>query len=385
MEDTSTTNVLIPPEIHQVHQSLEPMRSRMSNYIITLQDQIVSALESIDPSSQPFNRDSWVRPEGGLGKSCVLSNGKVLEKAGVNISIVHGHLPPAAVKQMRVNHQEIPEDATIADKGLPFLAAGISLVIHPRNPMAPTVHANYRYFEITADSSKKEGGEVVAPVSGNAGNEKENPDGVIAWWFGGGADLTPSYLFEEDAIHFHSTLRDACNKSLPEGELQNNPDASLFPAFKKWCDEYFHIPHRTEARGLGGIFFDDLTSLPHPRLSSPANALKPSTPDEIFQFIRNCGDAFVPSYLPILTRRMDLPFTEENRRWQLLRRGRYVEFNLVYDRGTKFGLATPGARIESILMSLPETARWEYMSDMGGLGTEESKLVEYLKNPKEWV
>ncbi|KAG8844944.1 Coproporphyrinogen-III oxidase [Tulasnella sp. 330] len=378
METLPDSRVVVPEDVHQVHESLEPMRSRMSNYIMTLQDQIVSALETLD-NSQAFHRDSWVRSEGGLGTSCVLSKGKVLEKAGVNISIVNGHLPPAAVKQMRVSHQEIPESAGVEGKGLPFFAAGLSLVIHPQNPMAPTVHANYRYFEIT-DASKKD----EVPISGNAGGEKENPDEIIAWWFGGGSDLTPSYLFEEDVVHFHSTLRDACNASLPEGAPEIM-DSSVFPAFKKWCDEYFYIPHRTESRGLGGIFFDDLTSLPHSRLSSAANALKPSTPDEIFQFIRKCGDAFVPSYLPILERRRDLPFTEENRRWQLIRRGRYVEFNLVYDRGTKFGLATPGARIESVLMSLPETARWEYMSDMGGSGTEEGKLVEYLKKPKDWV
>lgn len=335
----------------------------MISWITSLQHHIVTTFESLDPTSPSFLRDSWTRTEGGGGTSCILSNGKVLEKAGVNISVVHGHLPPGAVKQMRVNHQEIPEDAS--GKGLPFFAAGISLVIHPRNPMAPTVHANYRYFEITED-----------------GDEGE----LIAWWFGGGSDLTPSYLFDEDAVHFHSVLRDACDLSLPSDISASDKDASsVYPALKKWCDEYFHITHRNECRGIGGLFFDDLMSLPHPRFTPTQNTFKPSTPDEIFSFVRHIGDAFVPSYLPILTRRMDMPWTEENRRWQLLRRGRYVEFNLVYDRGTKFGLNTPGARIESILMSLPETARWEYMTEMGKEGTEEGKVMEVLRNPREWL
>jgi coproporphyrinogen III oxidase len=256
---------------------------------------------------------------------------------------------------MRANHTEIPYDPA-SNESLPFFAAGLSLVIHPRNPNAPTVHANYRYFEITENATE---------------NAK-----LLAWWFGGGSDLTPSYLIEEDAIHFHQALKTACDAH----------GKTLYPAFKKWCDEYFYIPHRKECRGLGGIFIDDLSAFPHARLPE-ANGIgaRPKSPDEIFDFVRACGNAFVPSYLPILQRRIDLPFTEEQRRWQLLRRGRYVEFNLVYDRGTKFGLQTPGARIESILMSLPETARWEYCSEMGVEGTEEAKLMQYLRTPKDWV
>ncbi|KAG8976395.1 Coproporphyrinogen-III oxidase [Tulasnella sp. 427] len=350
-----------------------PMRDRMTAYIKSLQLQIVSALETLDQEAS-FLHDSWQRTEGGFGTSCVLSKGKVLEKAGVNISVVHGTLPPSAVAQMRVNHQELPQPQDVG-KGLPFFAAGISLVIHPRNPKAPTVHANYRYFEVTKAKGVTEG----------ESDRNEEPNEIVSWWFGGGADLTPSYLYEEDCTHFHSTLRDACNSIFEPSSSVDLSAVSLHPAFKKWCDEYFHIPHRGESRGIGGIFFDDLTASPHARLTESANASKPSTPDEIFKLVRACGDAFVPSYLPILARRIDEPFTEENRRWQLLRRGRYVEFNLVYDRGTKFGLHTPGARIESILMSLPETARWEYMSDMGAEGTEEGKLLEVLKNPKDWV
>jgi len=187
--------------------------------------------------------------------------------------------------------------------------------------------------------------------------------------------LTPSYLFEEDATDFHSTLKKACDT---HGD-------SLYPAFKKWCDEYFFIPHRGESRGIGGIFFDDLTEGPH-KLLPDANAKRPQTAEEIFAFIQTCGDVFVPSYIPILQRRMNTPTDDQKRRWQLLRRGRYVEFNLVYDRGTKFGLMTPGARIESILMSLPETARWEYMSEMGtDENSEEGKLLHILKNPRDWA
>ena len=183
-------------------------------------------------------------------------------------------------------------------------------------------------------------------------------------------------------MHFHRTIKDACERH----------GADLCPTFKTWCDEYFFIPHRGESRGVGGIFFDDLTDGPHKRLSSPSSTTdteaqtRPTTPDSIFAFVRACGDAFVPSYVPILVRRAPTPYSAHERRWQLLRRGRYVEFNLVYDRGTKFGLMTPGARVESILMSLPETARWEYMSEMGTEeGSEEGRVLEVVRNPREWV
>lgn len=347
------------------------MRQQVEEYINSLQEQIVLAFEKLDPHSPPFKRDSWVRAQGGSGKSCVFAlpsseegqvaqNTSVLEKAGVNISIVHGVLPPPAIKQMRADHSSMP----LPDRpeGLPFFAAGVSLVVHPRNPHAPTVHANYRFFEITE------------PAAANADAEIPLEPKVLAWWFGGGSDLTPSYLDEEDAIHFHSTLKNACDKH----------GSQLYPTFKKWCDEYFFIPHRGESRGIGGLFFDDLNEGPHVRLPD-LEVKRPTTQDECFAFIRELGDAFIPAYLPILERRYRAPYTPHERRWQLLRRGRYVEFNLVYDRGTKFGLMTPGARIESILMSLPETARWEYMSELGEEGTEEGKLMDVLREPRHWV
>ncbi|KAI0632342.1 Coproporphyrinogen oxidase [Trametes polyzona] len=344
-----------------------PMRQRVEEYISKLQDDIVSALEKLDPNAPAFKRDAWLRAQGGRGLSCVFAvpvpppgvapQETVLEKGGVNISVVHGMLPPPAIKQMRADHSSIPD----VQSSVPFFAAGISLVIHPRNPHAPTVHANYRYFEITEPPTDAE------QAAGKPGK-------LIAWWFGGGSDLTPSYLYEEDAAHFHRTIRDAC---APHG-------AAVYPTFKRWCDEYFFIAHRGEARGIGGIFFDDLCDEPHKKFAD--GDARPRTPDEIFAFIKAAGDAFVPSYVPILERRIRTPSDEHERRWQLLRRGRYVEFNLVYDRGTKFGLMTPGARIESILMSLPETARWEYMSELGtDPETREGKLVEVLKTPREWI
>ena len=372
-----------------------PMRQQVEEYIVSLQDRIVSAFEALDPSSSPFKRDSWVRPQGGSGQSCVFStpssentnqsgHESILEKAGVNISIVHGTLPPPAIKQMRADHSSmpLPEDAP---GGLPFFAAGISLVVHPRNPNAPTVHANYRYFEIT-EPSKDTGASTDTSASPSASADAAPSSAtptVLAWWFGGGSDLTPSYLFESDAKHFHSTLKKACDAH----------GLQLYSAFKKWCDEYFFIPHRNETRGIGGIFFDDLNEGPHKRFPAPnpntglelAVQQRPTTAAAIFAFIQALGDAFIPSYLPILAARHAMPYTPLQRRWQLIRRGRYVEFNLVHDRGTKFGLMTPGARVESILMSLPEMARWEYMCELGEEGTEEGKLVAVLKTPIDWV
>ena len=337
------------------------MRTEFAKYIDSLQNTIVTAFETLDPDAPPFLRDRWDRPEGGYGLSCVFSTPysstpatTILEKAGVNISVVHGSLPPAAVKQMCADHATLPYDPDSQEK-LPFFAAGLSLVIHPRNPHAPTVHANYRYFEVTdpADESK-----------------------VLAWWFGGGSDLTPSYLYEDDAQHFHTTLKTACDAH----------GAALYPTFKLWCDQYFFISHRKESRGIGGIFFDDLCDVRHKRLPDATLADRPWTPETIFAFVRSAADAFIPSYLPILERRTQIPSTDDQRRWQLLRRGRYVEFNLVYDRGTKFGLNTPSARIESILMSLPEVARWEYCSELGAQAdSEEGKLLKVLKEPRAWV
>ncbi|KAI9229347.1 MAG: coproporphyrinogen III oxidase [Piptocephalis tieghemiana] len=308
-----------------------PRRERMERFIKQLQRDIVTEISRRDGSI--FELDSWKRPEGGEGLSCVLQDGVHFDKAGVNISIIHGSMGKAGIQQMRARgHQDLdPEKAPYS-----FYAAGISLVLHPKNPHAPTVHANFRYFEIDLG---KEGKEPLA-------------------WFGGGADLTPSYLSSTDAIHFHRTFKKACDQ---------HPGVADYAEWKEWCDRYFWIPHRGEARGVGGIFFDDL----------PAS-------EESFAAVQTLGKAFLPAYLPILDRRYKLPYTMEEKRWQQLRRGRYVEFNLVHDRGTKFGLATPGARIESILMSLPLTARWEYMHEVFP-GTREEALLKVLKDPKDWI
>ncbi|KAL9109566.1 MAG: hypothetical protein Q9227_005746 [Pyrenula ochraceoflavens] len=334
-----------------------PMRLRMEALITEQQNRIVTALEQID--GERFQRDAWERPDGGGGTSCVLQEGNVFEKAGVNTSIVYGKLPRSAIEKMRADHKSfVGSDVDSLD----FFAAGISLVLHPNNPMAPTVHLNYRYFE-TADPRDP------VNASGNA---------VHNWWFGGGTDLTPSYLFPEDAQHFHRVIKGACDRH----------DKDYYPRFKKWCDEYFRIPHRNEARGVGGIFFDDLDASSQP--------LAPNAQESIFQFVKAGLDAFLPSYLPIIQRRKDMPFLPEHKAWQQIRRGRYVEFNLVNDRGTAFGLRTPGARVESILMSLPLTARWEYMHPFSGTGLseelipeaegeKEKELMDVLRKPREWV
>lgn len=284
------------------------------DFVHSLQDQIVQKLESIEPASQ-FRETSWERPGGGGGRSRVLSGGKVFEKAGVNVSVVHGELPEAMQKRL---------GSTAKD----FFAAGISLVIHPANPHVPTVHANYRYFE-QSDRS----------------------------WFGGGADLTPYVLYEEDAQHFHQELKTACDTY----------SGSAYADFKKACDEYFFIKHRDEHRGVGGIFFDYLSNdLPN-----------------IFEFVKKASSAFTKAYCPIVERRKDLKFSEREKAFQLLRRGRYVEFNLVYDRGTLFGLETKG-NIESILMSLPPEVQFAYSPDLE-TNEAEKKLMKVIREPREWI
>ena len=311
----------------------------MEAFIKEQQTAIVDALEAVERGKggdARFRRDTWQRAAGGDGISCVLQDGRVFEKAGVNTSIVYGTLPRAAIQKMRVHHRALDDPDVDA---LDFFAAGLSLVLHPRNPMAPTVHLNYRYFE-TVDAGSGAG---------------------RAWWFGGGTDLTPAYLFDEDAVHFHAAVRAACERH----------GRDYYPRFKTWCDRYFRLSHRGEARGVGGIFFDDLDE-------------QTSDQESLFSFVQDCTRAFLPSYLPILERRMDMPYGEKEKAWQQLRRGRYVEFNLVHDRGTSFGLNTPGARVESILMSLPLTARWEYMHEPEQ-GSREEKLLSVLKEPKEWV
>ncbi|KAJ3327435.1 Coproporphyrinogen-III oxidase [Blyttiomyces sp. JEL0837] len=334
-----------------------PMRERMAKLVKSLQSEIVAALEQLEqdptaihysietsatdavvPPPTTFRRDVWKRAEGGEGISCVLQNGKVFEKAGVLVSVVHGTAPERLIAQMK--SRDLRKELEVGKKYGMF-AAGISLVVHPVNPNAPTVHLNYRYFELVDEES-----------------DAKEP---VAWWFGGGSDLTPSYLYEEDATHFHQVIKTACDKH----------DPSYYPRFKKWCDKYFDITHRNEARGIGGIFFDDLDGN-----ERPAN--------ELIKFVEDCGRSFVGQYVPIMEKRLGMPFDEEMKRWQQLRRGRYVEFNLVHDRGTKFGLATPGARIESIMCSLPLTARWEYSHEPEA-GSPEAKLMEVLKNPRDWV
>lgn len=286
-----------------------------------LQQRIVAGLEEVD--GKCFHRDEWQRAEGGGGLSCVLEEGNVLERGGVNYSHVFGGGLPASATAAR------PE---LSGRG--FEAMGVSLVLHPRNPYAPTVHLNVRYLE-----ARKEGEEPV-------------------WWFGGGMDLTPYYGFEEDAIHFHQSCKDALQ---PFG-------AGHHARFKKWCDEYFYLKHRKEPRGIGGIFFDDLS--------------KPDF-ETCFSLTKSVGDRFLDAYLPILKRRLDAPYGERERDFQTYRRGRYVEFNLVWDRGTLFGLQS-GGRTESILMSLPPIVKWRYDWKPEAGSAEEKLYTDFLIG-KDWV
>lgn len=331
-EETTTPN---PPAADS--------QSRVSQFMKQIQDQICQDLERLDGKSQ-FQEDSWERPEGGGGRSRVIRDGDVFEQGGVNFSEVWGKsLPPSILAQR-------PEA-----EGHGFYATGTSMVLHPRNPYIPTVHLNYRYFE-------------AGPV----------------WWFGGGADLTPYYPFAEDAAHFHKTFKAACDRHHRE----------YYPVFKHWCDEYFHIKHRQESRGIGGIFFDyqdgqgELYRGPH----SEGEAAKysgnlgiPQTRDweALFAFVQDCGQAFLPAYTPIVERRRGTEYGDRERNFQLYRRGRYVEFNLVYDRGTVFGLQTNG-RTESILMSLPPLVRWEY-GYQPQPGTPEAELYETFLKPQDWA
>lgn len=296
-------------------------KDRLKNYFLSLQELIVSRMESLD--GKPFRRDAWERPEGGGGISRLVEEGNILERAGANFSHVMGDkLPPSATAHR-------PELA-----GRRWEAMGVSLVFHPRNPYIPTVHMNVRCFIAEKDGE--------APV----------------WWFGGGMDLTPYYGFEEDAVHFHTT----CKKALdPFG-----PD--WHPRFKKWCDEYFFLRHRNEPRGVGGIFFDDLNGTDF---------------DTCFNLTQSVGDHFLPAYVPIFERRKDIPYGERERDFQAYRRGRYVEFNLVFDRGTLFGLQS-GGRTESILMSMPPIVKWRY-DWKPEPGTPEACLYTDFLRAKDWV
>ena len=307
------------------------MKDKFYQYIQNLQDQICKGLEDIDGKVK-FREDIWDRPEGGGGRTRVIENGAVFEKGGVNISAVHGKLPEAMQKMFNVGEAD-------------FFACGLSLVIHPKNPMVPTVHANWRYFEMYDSSTEL-----------STGSRK-----VINSWFGGGQDLTPYYLFEEDAIHFHQTCKTACDKH----------DSAFYPKYKKQCDDYFWNAHRNEARGIGGLFFDYL------------KATEEQSMEDWYNFVTEVGNSFLDAYIPIVERRKDLPYTAEQRTWQEIRRGRYVEFNLVHDKGTLFGLKTNG-RIESILMSLPPHVQWHY-DHHPAEGSDEEKLIQVLETPVDWI
>ena len=301
------------------------MKKKFYTYIEELQDTITAKLEEIDGSAK-FREDLWDRKEGGGGRTRVIENGAVFEKGGVNISAVHGPLPAAMQNYFNVGEVD-------------FFACGLSLVLHPKNPMVPTVHANWRYFEMY-------------DKQGNVLKDQ---------WFGGGQDLTPYYLFEEDAVHFHEISKNACDKHHPE----------FYSRYKKQCDEYFWNSHREEARGIGGLFFDY------------CKATEEMSIDDWFKFVTQVGDSFLDAYVPIVEKRKNLPYSEEQRTWQEIRRGRYVEFNLVHDKGTLFGLKTNG-RIESILMSLPPHVQWVY-DHHPEKDSQEEKLLNVLMHPKDWI
>ncbi|MFV0541976.1 MAG: oxygen-dependent coproporphyrinogen oxidase [Aestuariibaculum sp.] len=300
------------------------MKNKFYKYIQKLQETITSQLEVMDGKSK-FKEDLWERPEGGGGRTRVIENGNVFEKGGVNISAVYGKLPDSMQKMFGVGEAD-------------FFACGLSLVIHPKNPFVPTVHANWRYFEMY--------------------DQNQN---IINQWFGGGQDLTPYYLFEEDAEHFHSVCKKACDKHNPV----------FYPKYKAKCDEYFWNTHRNEARGIGGLFFDYLKQT------------ETTSMEHWYNFVTEIGNSFLKAYLPIVEKRKDLSYTQAHQNWQEIRRGRYVEFNLVHDKGTLFGLKTNG-RIESILMSLPPHVQWIY-NHSPETGSEEEKLLNILKKPKNWV
>ncbi len=300
---------------------------RAHQFFLDLQDKITETVATID--GRPFQTDTWDRPAGGGGRSKVLQDGHVIEKGGVMVSFVTGEMSEAFAQQF-------------PGRGREFMATGISLILHPRNPHAPTVHANFRYLE------KGKAGDSVA-------------------WFGGGADLTPHVLYPEDARHFHQVWKDVCDRS----------EVASYGGLKKWCDEYFYIPHRKEARGVGGIFFDYL-GIDAPELGGKAADL-----EHVERFVKDAGGSFLDAYVPILERRKNVNFSEAERDWQLHRRGRYVEFNLVYDRGTTFGLKTDG-RVESILVSLPSPVKWTYGYEPEA-GSKEAELLEVLRTPRGWV
>ena len=299
------------------------MIEQVKKYLVHLQESICSDLESLDGGAV-FEKDHWTRKDGnGSGITSVICDGNVFEKGGVNFSIVEGNKMPNSATALR------PEL-----EGRKYTALGVSLVLHPHNPYVPTVHSNVRFF--VAEEPAKD------PV----------------WWFGGGFDLTPFYGFDEDAVHWHTTAKKAC---LPFGE-------KVYSQYKKWCDDYFYLEHRNEQRGIGGLFFDDLNE---------------GGFDRCFEFMKSVGNHFTDAYLPIVIKRKDTPYGEKERNFQLYRRGRYVEFNLIYDRGTLFGLQS-GGRTESILMSMPPEVKWSYQFQVEK-DSEEEKLSNHYLKPKEWI
>jgi coproporphyrinogen III oxidase len=300
------------------------LKEKFYAYIQQLQNSITAKLEDVDGEGK-FGEDIWIRPEGGGGQSRIIENGAVIEKGGVNISAVHGSLP----KSMQ---------AYFGAKDVDFFACGLSLVIHPKNPMVPTVHANWRYFEMYDKEGK-----------------------LVDQWFGGGQDLTPYYLFDEDAKHFHSVCKNACDRHNPE----------FYRTYKSKCDDYFWNSHRNEARGVGGLFYDY------------CKVTENMDMEDWYQFETTVGNSFLEAYVPIVEKRKNMPYTKEQIDWQEIRRGRYVEFNLVHDKGTLFGLKTNG-RIESILMSLPPRVQWVYDHNPAK-GSEEERLIKVLAHPKEWL
>ena len=299
------------------------MIEQVKKYLVQLQESICSDLESLDGKAI-FEKDHWSKENGnGSGITSVICDGDVFEKGGVNFSIVHGNKMPKSASTLR------PEL-----EGRKYTALGVSLVLHPENPYIPTTHSNVRFF--------------VA----------EKPDKEPIWWFGGGFDLTPFYGFDEDAVHWHKTAKKAC---LPFGE-------KVYSKYKKWCDDYFYLEHRDEQRGIGGLFFDDLNE---------------GGFDSCFEFLKSVGDHFSEAYLPIVIKRKDTPYGKKERNFQLYRRGRYVEFNLIYDRGTLFGLQS-GGRTESILISMPPKVKWSYQFQVEK-DSEEEKLYNHYLKPKEWI
>tara|TARA_B100001094_G_C18092537_1_gene751221 strand:+ start:114 stop:1073 length:960 start_codon:yes stop_codon:yes gene_type:complete len=314
-------------------EAISETGSTVKRLCSNMQTKIITQLETFE-SNNSFKKDSWKRDNNsGGGISCVLENGEAFDKAGVNISAIKGTIQtPKEISMFSqlFKHQDINVDSV---ENSTYFATGISLVIHPTNPHIPTVHMNYRFFEILT------------------------PKNENFWWFGGGADLTPYFIKKLDFQHFHNTLKKSCDAINP----------NFYPIFKKKCDDYFFLPHRNEHRGIGGIFFDYLNA---------------ESKDVYLQLITSCSEAFVPSYIPLIKRNIKTPFTKEDKKWQEYRRGRYVEFNLIHDRGTLFGLKTNG-RIESILMSLPKNASWCY--DETEFLESNSEFMTIIKNPKNWL